>query len=41
MLTRVDVAALQTALAQSRQSLLELKKNHAYYLLALEKPWAA
>ena len=41
MLTRADVAALETALAQSRQSLLEIKKNHAYYTLALEKPWAA
>lgn len=41
MATGADVAALETALAQSRQSLLELKKNHAYYTLALEKPWAA
>jgi outer membrane protein len=41
MLTGADVSALETALAQSRQSLLELKKNHAYYILALEKPWAA
>lgn len=41
MLTQADVAALETALAQSRQNLLELMKNHAYYTLALEKPWAA
>ncbi|NPV73195.1 MAG: TolC family protein [Pelotomaculum sp.] len=40
MLTKAELAALETALAQARQSLLELKKNHAYYKLALEKPWA-
>lgn len=40
MLTKADVAALETALFQARQSLLELKINHAYLKLALEKPWA-
>lgn len=41
MATQADTAALETALARAGQSLLELKKNHAYYSLALEKPWAA
>ncbi len=41
MATQAEVAALETALAQSSQGLLELMKNHAYYVLALEKPWAA
>jgi len=40
MATRADVAAAETSLAKARQSLLELKKNHAYLKLALEKPWA-
>jgi len=38
--TRADVVALETALVKARQSLLELKKNHAYLKLVLEKPWA-
>ena len=41
LVTQADMAASETALAQARQSLLELKKNHAYYALAIEKPWAA
>lgn len=40
MATPTDVIALEAAVAQSQQSLLELMKNHAYYVLALEKPWA-
>lgn len=40
MATRADVAALETALAQARQSLLQIKANHAYYKLAFDKPWA-
>ncbi|MBP7332018.1 MAG: TolC family protein [Firmicutes bacterium] len=41
MLTKAEVSALETALAQARQGLLELKNNHAYLKLTLEKPWAA
>ncbi len=41
MLTKADVTALETALVQAKQNLLTLKKNHAYYRLVLDKPWAA
>jgi outer membrane protein TolC len=41
MLTKADVTALETALVQAKQNLLTLKKNHAYYKLVLDKPWAA
>lgn len=40
MAVAADVAAAEASLAQARQGLLELKKNHAYLKLAVEKPWA-
>lgn len=40
MAVKADVAASEANLAQAKQTLLELMKNHAYYKLALDKPWA-
>ena len=40
MAIKADVVASEASLAQARQKLLDLKKNHAYLKLALTKPWA-
>ena len=40
MAVRADVVAAQASLADARQGLMQLKVNHAYLKLALEKPWA-
>jgi len=40
MATKAEVAASEYSLAAKKQALLELKKNHAYLKLALQKPWA-
>lgn len=40
MAIKADVVSSQASLASAKQKLLELKINHAYLKLALEKPWA-
>lgn len=40
MVTKAEVIEAEVSLMQARQNMLEIKKNHAYYKLALEKPWA-
>ena len=40
MLTRADVVAAETALADTRQKTLAVLSQQAYYRLAFQKPWA-
>lgn len=40
MVTRADVAAAESALAEAKQNALSVLSNQAYYKLAFQKPWA-
>ncbi|MBE3581913.1 MAG: TolC family protein [Thermoanaerobacteraceae bacterium] len=40
MSTKADLVAAEVSVAQARQALDELVRNHAYLKLAFEKPWA-
>jgi outer membrane protein TolC len=41
MVTREDVQNSETNLAEAQKALLTAKANHAYYVMAFQKPWAA
>ena len=40
MVTKADVAAAEATLADARQNELNLLRNHVYFKLAFQKPWA-
>jgi outer membrane protein TolC len=40
MITRAELAAAQLELAQARAKLRDIVRQHAYYRLAFQKPWA-